>query len=132
MKVANRATRWPRLANPVLAALRKPVIVSLSPITMDLQAAQAVKALRDDRLSQFDGLVLEAMTFITSKLARQGIGPEALPCCERCQALLARLKAGHTLEADQVHAFDDLIGWNQAQRDAAPDDFKAAALPFIR
>ena len=132
MNANGRATRWPRLANPVLAALRKPAVIGLSAVTMDLQAVQAVNGLREGRLTMFEGRVLEALVFITRKLAEQGIGPEALQCCERCQVLLTVLKAGRTLQPDQVQAFDDLIGWNQAQRDADTEAYVAAALPFIR
>jgi hypothetical protein len=128
----HQATRWPRLANPVSAAIRKPAVVGLSSVTLDLQATQAVLSLRDGQPSRFDQRVLESLTFIVSKLARDGIGPEARPCAERCLALLARLTDRGVPEPDQVRAFTELIEWSQAQREADPEAFRAAALPFVR
>lgn len=132
MKTSGKATRWPRTANPVLAALRKPAVRRLNGLMIDLQANEALASLRAGRLSAFDAKVLEAIVFVTRKLAKQGVGPESLACAERCQALLPILRNPRACQPDQVAAFAELVDWNQAQRDADQDAFTAAALPFIR
>lgn len=127
-----RATSRSHLAHPVASALRRTAVQKLDPLTMDLQALEALQDLRNGQVSWFSGQVLVAILSISRKLATAGIGPEALPTCNWCQALLVRANAGQALRPDQLRAFEDLVQFNQAQREADPEAFKAAALPFVR
>lgn len=122
-------TRWTRLANPVLASLRTPRKMDIT--LMDLQIAQAIDSLSTGQVSDFEAKVLESLSFVVSKLARAGIGPEALACSTRCQALMASIHAGQLLRVDQVQAFADLAKFAEAQREAAPAEYIAASRPFV-
>ncbi len=132
MKPSGKAARWPRTANPVLAAMRRQNAKRLDETMMDIQAAEAVASLRSGHLAGFDAKVLEGLVFVVRRLARQGIGPEALPCAERCLALLNAIQAGQVPSTDQVACFFDLIGFSQAQREADLDAFRASVMPFVR
>lgn len=132
MKPKSKLTRWPRTANPVLSAMRRQHAKCLDETMMDIQAAEAMASLRNGQLVGFDAKVLEALTFTVRKLARQGVGREALPCAEHCLALLGALQAGRILSDDQLACFSELVAWGQAQREADQEAFRTAVMPLIR
>lgn len=117
------------MANPVLASLRTPR--KMNTTLMDLQISEAIESLCNGRPVEFDVKLLEAIVYVVGKLARAGVGREALPCCNRCQALLPDIFAGKPLRPDQVQAFAELAKFAEAQRDAAPAEYISASRPFV-
>lgn len=130
MRKATRRRIWDVKLNPVRVAVIQAMACDLS--GLDVQLLLTVTQIKSGEIDRHVHHVAVVMVKVCRALASAGVGPEALPACQRAAECLNSFEHGQVMAPADRQCLLDVFEWLQAQREAVGDAaFVHTAAPYL-